>query len=539
MKKIEIRDQVHLPLRRCLELVVSGIKYRLFRAAITVTIIALAGAFLMVMLTEGLTAREVAGDIAERIAPRETFRFWVSRISIPLTELQLTEELAAARAGQAHWDEFLAWGELSEDHLARLVELARRHRRYLAYFRSLAEGQRRILVGPAGDETLFAELTDPAKFDTFQQGLKTSARQLPTSLEEFQTFLTEWQDTSPLRQRILSANAAAVAQVKRTFLTGGQTPQSLLAGADQTLAEALGAWGFRMPLDILPLLREQAALSIDAKTLLTLYVGPAAIQPGAAAMEDTDIPPEPEANINAEADTGADTETNSDRPTRPRKGAVLVKYLLADRLDVSVTKLNDQMLYGHLASRSGARWFVDKTACDAKFGLDAQRVQQVADYITDQSHLETIKNNVAQVATSEGLLGLSSRTLSLILVSFLVCIVGIANAMLMSVTERFREIATIKCLGATDGFIMINFILESVMQGIAGGAIGVVLGFLLGQLWAWGSYGLMALTSLPVLAVLAAAGVAVVVSIVISALAAVYPAWVAARLAPMEAMRIE
>jgi ABC-type antimicrobial peptide transport system permease subunit len=171
--------------------------------------------------------------------------------------------------------------------------------------------------------------------------------------------------------------------------------------------------------------------------------------------------------------------------------------------------------------------------------LDAARVQQVAKYITEQSHLETVRNNVAQVAGAEGFGGFSSRALSLIVVSFLVCIVGIANAMLMSVTERFREIATMKCLGATDGFIMINFILESIMQGIAGGAIGVALGFVLGELRAWGSYGWMALTSLPVLAILAAAGVAVAVSVTISALAAVYPAWVAARLAPMEAMRIE
>lgn len=526
MKTIQVRDQAHLPLRRCLELVLSGVKYRLFRAAITVTIIALAGAFLMVMLTEGLTARQVAADIADRIAPRETFRSWVSRISIPMTELQLAEELAIAAPGQPRWDEFVTWGELSEDDLPRLVELAKRHRKYLAYFRSLAEGQRRILVGPVGDDALFAELTHPAKFATFQEGLKTSSRQLPTTLEEFQKFLTDWQDTAPVRQKILSANAAAVAQVKHTLLTGGQTSQSLLAKADEALVDSLAALGFRMPTDILPVLRTQAALSMDGKTLLSLYVGPAAVQTGVV-------------DVGTESMTENEESEGSDAPAQPRKGLVLVKTLLAARLGVNITKLNDQMLYKHLASASGAEWFVGATACDAKLGLDARRVQQVAEYITDQSHLEIIQNNLTQVAASEGFLGLNSRTVSLILVSFVVCIVGIANAMLMSVTERFREIATMKCLGATDGFIMINFILESIMQGIAGGAIGMVLGFVLGELRAWGSYGLMVLTSLPVLAALAAAGVALLVSIVISVLAAVYPAWVAARLAPMEAMRIE
>jgi putative ABC transport system permease protein len=532
MKAIEVREQVRLPLGRCLELVLSGVKYRLFRAAITVTIIALAGAFLMVMLTEGLTARQVAQTVAGRIAPRETFRFWVARISIPLTPLPLADELAAAKPGQASWEEFTTWGQLSAEDLGRLTEAARRHHKYLAYFKDLTEGQRRGLVGSVADEAIFTELADPAKFAAFREAVKTSPKQLPTPAEEFQQFLKDWQATEPMRQKILSADAAAVEQVKAKFLTGAQTPQSLLAKADQTLLDTLTSLGFHMPADILPLLREQAAWNIDAKTLLSLYIGPAANQAGADLIGA------------GEADSGGEASENQGNApqaeARPaRKGVVLVKNLLATRLDVNITKLNDQMLYDYLTSSDGAKWFVEATACDKKVGLDAKRVQQVAAYVVNESHLEDVKNSVGQVTVSEGFLGFNNRTISLILVSFLVCIVGIANAMLMSVTERFREIATMKCLGATDGFIMINFILESVMQGIAGGAIGVMLGFLLGALRAWGSYGLLALGSLPFLPILVAAGVALVVSIFISAMAAVYPAWVAARLAPMEAMRIE
>ena len=54
----------------------------------------------------------------------------------------------------------------------------------------------------------------------------------------------------------------------------------------------------------------------------------------------------------------------------------------------------------------------------------------------------------------------------LISLSLLVCVVGIANAMLMSVTERFREIGTMKCLGALDSFIMTIFLMESGLQGL-------------------------------------------------------------------------
>jgi electron transport complex protein RnfD len=51
--------------------------------------------------------------------------------------------------------------------------------------------------------------------------------------------------------------------------------------------------------------------------------------------------------------------------------------------------------------------------------------------------------------------------------------------MLMAITERFREIATMKCLGATDGFIMSQFMMEAGLQGLAGGAIGVLIGLVL------------------------------------------------------------
>ena len=96
-----------------------------------------------------------------------------------------------------------------------------------------------------------------------------------------------------------------------------------------------------MPKDILPLLREQAALSVDGRKLLALYVGPAAVQTGALPR-------------GAEESPDSDSESNStaegaEAPTL-RKGAVLVKYLLAIRLDRNVTKLNDEMLYEYLAT---------------------------------------------------------------------------------------------------------------------------------------------------------------------------------------------
>ena len=110
---------------------------------------------------------------------------------------------------------------------------------------------------------------------------------------------------------------------------------------------------------------------------------------------------------------------------------------------------------------------------------------------------------------------------------------------LMSITERFTEIATLKCLGATDWFILIQIVLESLMQGIAGGIAGIFLGSLaaacanlfsagtrLAGAWDWYALGGAALWAL-------AAGT------VLSILAAIYPACKAAAMAPMEAMRVQ
>ena len=64
----------------------------------------------------------------------------------------------------------------------------------------------------------------------------------------------------------------------------------------------------------------------------------------------------------------------------------------------------------------------------------------------------------------------------LVVMSLLVCAVGITNSMLMSVTERFREIGTMKCLGALDAFIVRLFVIETAFLGMLGSVVGVILG---------------------------------------------------------------
>ena len=69
------------------------------------------------------------------------------------------------------------------------------------------------------------------------------------------------------------------------------------------------------------------------------------------------------------------------------------------------------------------------------------------------------------------------RMIWLVIMSLLVSAVGITNSMLMSVTERFKEIGTMKCLGAMDSFVVTLFMFEAAMLGICASVMGWVLGF--------------------------------------------------------------
>jgi len=130
-----------------------------------------------------------------------------------------------------------------------------------------------------------------------------------------------------------------------------------------------------------------------------------------------------------------------------------------------------------------------------------------------------------------------SKQTWLISLSLLVCVVGIANAMLMSVTERFREIGTMKCLGALDSFIVKLFLLESTFQGIAGTTAGIIIGFALTFLLGLLDYGGYVLDYLPLSKIAESAGYALVVGTSLSLIGAMLPAYRAAKMEPVEAMR--
>jgi putative ABC transport system permease protein len=117
-------------------------------------------------------------------------------------------------------------------------------------------------------------------------------------------------------------------------------------------------------------------------------------------------------------------------------------------------------------------------------------------------------------------------------VSLLVGGIGIMNIMLVSVTERTREIGLRLALGARARAILLQFLTEAVVLATIGGAIGVALG-------AAGTLGVAELGHWPTVIPLSAVVLAVVFSSAVGLFFGYYPARAAAKLNPIEALRFE
>jgi len=127
----------------------------------------------------------------------------------------------------------------------------------------------------------------------------------------------------------------------------------------------------------------------------------------------------------------------------------------------------------------------------------------------------------------------------LVIVSFFVCGISLINATLIAIYERYKEIGTMKCLGALDQHILKLFFIEAFLFGLIGGVMGFLSGTLIAALSSVFQFGIGVIWKIPPVETLTYMGLTTLLSIVLSIGTTIYPALKAARLNPVEALSFE
>ncbi len=116
------------------------------------------------------------------------------------------------------------------------------------------------------------------------------------------------------------------------------------------------------------------------------------------------------------------------------------------------------------------------------------------------------------------------------IISAIVAGIGVINTMLMSVMERTKELGTLKAVGWTKSNIIIMILLESLFIGVIGSILGIILGYIISQ-------GISIALDFTTLITTTLIIQNVIFGIVLGLISGLYPAWIAAKMDPVEALR--
>jgi putative ABC transport system permease protein len=188
----------------------------------------------------------------------------------------------------------------------------------------------------------------------------------------------------------------------------------------------------------------------------------------------------------------------------------------------------------------GINWLDDIWASANTAGAVPEAEREITDLLRERHHLRTGQLddfNIRHPVEIANAMADSARMMELLLASIasialFVGGIGIMNIMLVSVTERTREIGVRMAVGASEKDVQMQFLSEAIVMSLMGGAIGLILGML-------GSVLIARILQWPTAVPLSAILIAFVFSACVGIFFGYYPAWKAASLDPIEALRYE
>jgi hypothetical protein len=483
LTSLEARPQTPLSAARCARLALDGMRYRLLRSAVTMATLGLAVAFAVFAGGGAVLQQRTTALAASELAPSIEARRWLSRLRAPdepATILRALQQRDPERLGE--YAGGLGGDDGATQQLARAGAAAREFALWEAWVRELEPAAAAALLGGEPLRVALDRWVGDEAWTRFLDRLDQWGRRPPGERADVaRAFVVErW----PALRDALDAVRAGHARALAALAAGPPAATDLLPERSR-LTQA----GFLI--DETTWQRVRDAAEADALRARTI-----------------------EAIRRAEVRSALARAMGTDRNAVSLDA---VMAFAADRPDpATLVELLDDDLITPAALHTLA--------------VDTLRRQR----------LEALLPPDMDPGLSHASPALPRATLALLALSLLVCVVGVGNAMLMSVTERFTEIATMKCLGALDGSIMTVFVMEAVILGLVGTAAGITLGAALAVTRSLLASGGVLLETPGVGVTLGqAALVSASLGLFLAVLAALGPSLAAARLAPMEAMRVE